>query len=85
MKKLKGDGTGMEAIQEPVLTPVSVVIPAYNEESAVGAEVEAIRRVLCSHGITHEIIVVDDGSEDRTGEEALQARARSEPGPRGSR
>lgn len=63
-------------MQEPDRRGVSVVIPAYNEEAAVGLQVEAARRVLCSHEIMHDIIVVDDGSEDRTAEEALQARAR---------
>jgi glycosyltransferase involved in cell wall biosynthesis len=37
--------------------------------------VEAVRRVLLAHGIAHEILVVDDGSEDRTAEEALRAQA----------
>ncbi len=55
---------------------VSVVIPAYNEEAAVGAEVKNIRRVLQQHGIAHEIIIVDDGSQDRTADEALKAEAR---------
>lgn len=59
-----------------VLQPVSVVIPAYNEEAGVGSEVEAIRRILRAHRITHEIIVVDDGSDDHTAEAARQAHAR---------
>jgi glycosyltransferase involved in cell wall biosynthesis len=57
-------------------TPVSVILPAYNEEAAVALQIEDIRRVLCSHSIAHEIIVVDDGSEDQTAQEALRARAR---------
>ena len=55
---------------------VSVILPAYNEEGAVRSQVEDVRRVLCSHGITHEIIVVDDGSQDRTAQEAVKAGAR---------
>src|SRR5262249_10799192 len=55
---------------------VSVVIPAYNEEKGVGPQVKAIRQVLSSYGIAHEIIVVDDGSQDRTAEEAALAGAR---------
>jgi glycosyltransferase involved in cell wall biosynthesis len=55
---------------------VSVVIPAYNEENGVGPQVKSIRQVLHSHRILHEIIVVDDGSQDRTGEEAVRAGAR---------
>jgi glycosyltransferase involved in cell wall biosynthesis len=56
--------------------PVSVVIPAYNEESAVASEVETVRRALAGRGIAHEIIVVDDGSGDATGERAREAGAR---------
>ena len=55
---------------------VSVVIPAYNEEKAVGAEVRNVRQTLQQFGIAHEIIVVDDGSEDRTADEAVRAGAR---------
>ncbi len=55
---------------------VSVVIPAYNEEAAVGAEVRNVRQTLQRFGIAHEIIVVDDGSQDRTAEEAVLAGAR---------
>jgi glycosyltransferase involved in cell wall biosynthesis len=55
---------------------VSVVIPAYNEEAAVREQVENVRRVLNSHAVVHEIVVVDDGSQDRTVEEAVKSQAR---------
>ena len=38
--------------------PVSVVLPVFNEEGAVGAEIQKIQRVLESRGFVHEIIVV---------------------------
>jgi glycosyltransferase involved in cell wall biosynthesis len=56
--------------------PVSVVVPAYNEEASVGAQVSAIRDQLSACGVSHEIIVIDDGSQDRTAEKAVQAQAR---------
>jgi glycosyltransferase involved in cell wall biosynthesis len=56
--------------------PVSVVIPAYNEEAAVREQVDNVRRVLNSHAVVHEIVVVDDGSQDRTVEEAIKSQAR---------
>ncbi len=59
-----------------VRTPVSVILPAYEEEQAVRYQVEVIRKELSSARIAHEILVVDDGSQDRTAEEALQAGAR---------
>jgi glycosyltransferase involved in cell wall biosynthesis len=55
--------------------PVSVVIPAYNEQNAIGEQVKSVRQVLSSHDITFEIIVVDDGSSDKTATEALNAGA----------
>lgn len=50
----------------PVL---SVVIPAYNEERFIGTLLGQIASVDLSRlGLTKEIIVVDDGSRDRTAE-----------------
>jgi len=66
----------MEKMQEAVKTPISVIIPAYNEEDAVGSQVESIKQVLLFHGIKHEIIVVNDGSQDQTAEIALQTHAK---------
>lgn len=51
---------------------VSVVIPAYNEEDAIGDVVAAAR----SRAPWREVLVVDDGSGDRTGERAQAAGAR---------
>jgi hypothetical protein len=51
---------------------LSIVIPAYNEERAIGAVLERMRAVgpaLQEAGFTDwEVIVVDDGSRDRTAE-----------------
>jgi len=51
---------------------VSVVIPAYNEEGAIGA---AVCEVLAHVPNLREVIVVDDGSSDRTAEIAEEAGA----------
>lgn len=56
--------------------PVSIVIPAYNEENSIRHQVETVQDVLFSHGIQHEIIVVDDGSTDKTGERVYETGAR---------
>jgi glycosyltransferase involved in cell wall biosynthesis len=53
-----------------------VIIPAYNEEAGVGPQVEVVREALQAQGVPHEIMVVDDGSADRTGQEALRAGAK---------
>jgi glycosyltransferase involved in cell wall biosynthesis len=53
--------------------PIAVVIPAYNEEPTVGAVVRAIPREIGGKAV--EVIVVVDGSDDRTAEEARSAGA----------
>jgi glycosyltransferase involved in cell wall biosynthesis len=45
---------------------LSVVIPAYNEEARLPASLERIDAYLREHRIEGEILVVDDGSSDRT-------------------
>jgi glycosyltransferase involved in cell wall biosynthesis len=50
----------------------SVIVPAFNEGSAVAAVVSALRAAAA----WHEIIVVDDGSSDETGSHAATAGAR---------
>lgn len=57
-------------------TTLSVVIPAYNEEDAVRATVEQVRRALDGAPVLHEIIVVNDGSTDNTMAEARAGGAR---------
>ena len=45
---------------------LSVVIPAYNEEGAVRQTIEDVRAEMDATGVPYEIIVIDDGSSDRT-------------------
>ncbi len=45
--------------------PVSVLIPARNEERVIGASIASL---LASRGVEIEIVVLDDGSTDRTAE-----------------
>jgi glycosyltransferase involved in cell wall biosynthesis len=52
---------------------LSIVIPVYNEEATVSQILEAVRDVDLN-GIEKEIIVVDDGSTDRS-REIVQAEA----------
>ena len=45
---------------------ISVVIPAYNEENGIGPTLHQLREVLADADFDCEIIVVDDGSKDKT-------------------
>lgn len=45
---------------------VSIVIPAYNEEQRLPATLSQMKRFLATQEWRAEIIVVDDGSKDRT-------------------
>ena len=54
--------------------PVSLVVPAYNSERYIRAALESV--VARQSHVPSEIIVVDDGSTDRTGEAAAEFGAR---------
>lgn len=51
---------------------ISVVIPAKNEQASIGSLVQQILQLDC----VREVVVVDDGSADQTGEVARSAGAR---------
>jgi len=61
---------------------VSVVLPCLNEEETVAACVEKAQQWFARAGVTGEVIVVDNGSTDRSREEALAAGARLIDEPR---
>jgi len=56
---------------------ISIVIPALNEEDAIASTVLSVKSTLQSAGLLpYEIIVVDDGSSDRTAQFARDSGAR---------
>jgi glycosyltransferase involved in cell wall biosynthesis len=67
----------VRAAPEPPHAPsVAVIIPAFNEERTIG---EIIRRVQAT-GMVREIVVVDDGSTDRTAD-ILELASATGPAP----
>ena len=54
-----------------MLSRISIIIPAYNEESSIGLVLNAL-----PSEIIHEIIVVDNGSTDETARVAIENGAR---------
>jgi dolichyl-phosphate beta-glucosyltransferase len=56
-------------------TSLSVVIPAYNEAVRLGNSIRAVVAYMREHAPDGEVIVVDDGSSDQTGELARETFA----------
>jgi dolichol-phosphate mannosyltransferase len=52
---------------------LSVVIPAYNEEATIQRAIAEAEEALAAQGNSFEILIVDDGSTDRTAELAAEA------------
>ncbi len=50
----------------PPPTLFSVIIPARDEEESLPITIAAIHKTFERESIPHEIVVVDDGSSDRT-------------------
>ncbi|MDN3238896.1 glycosyltransferase [Glycomyces tritici] len=51
----------------PPTDGIAVVMPAFREEANVAGTVQDFLSTLVREGIPHAVIVVDDGSDDRTG------------------
>lgn len=55
-----------------MINTLSIIIPAYNEETTIHLILEKICRVELPDGIEKEIIIVDDGSKDHTEEKCRE-------------
>lgn len=64
--------TEVPSCRRPQVARAAAVIPAYNEEATIGTIVEVLRAVAD----LSEVVVVSDGSDDRTAEVARLAGAR---------
>jgi glycosyltransferase involved in cell wall biosynthesis len=56
---------------------LSIVIPAYNEENRIGRTLECTFDYLDHQSYDSEVIVVNDGSKDRTAERVLEFESRA--------
>jgi dolichyl-phosphate beta-glucosyltransferase len=64
-----------DIVIDPPAVFLSVVFPVYNKESRIAASLDATVAYLSGKPFAAEIIVVDDGSRDRTAESAGAALA----------
>lgn len=55
------------------MSVLSVVLPAYNEELMIAKTCSVLKQVLSEAGISYELVLVNDGSRDRTWEEIQKA------------
>ena len=53
-----------------------IVLPAYNEEAGLPLLLQRIHESLTDEGLSYQVIVVDDGSTDRTAAVAMEAAAK---------
>lgn len=58
------------------MSRLSIVLPAYNEELMMEKTCIALAQVLAKAQISYELVLVDDGSKDKTWEEILKAGKR---------
>lgn len=61
---------------------LSIIVPLFNEDESLPALEEWIRRVMDEHRFTYEIIMVDDGSKDRSWQ-VIEDLQRKNPNVRG--
>jgi len=69
----------MNESRPAILAPLqllSVVIPARDEQDCIAAMIESLERELQAARVPHEVVVVDDGSTDRTWEQLENLRGR---------
>lgn len=69
----------LSPVSAPALELLSVVIPARDEEGCIASTVENLHRELQSQNVPHEIVVVDDGSTDRTWQILQELKTRVPP------
>lgn len=55
---------------------LAVVIPAFDEREGIGPTLDRVRKTLAAEAFSSEILVVDDGSSDGTGEVARAHEAK---------
>ncbi len=66
--RLSDNGRGVASVEKVGLVELSVVVPCYNEEDSLPELVRVLRAELTALTDGFEVVLVDDGSRDRTRE-----------------
>ena len=69
---------GTTSVDQPPDLPVSAVLAAHNEESRIGARIRELVELVAARPAGGEVIVVSDGSTDRTVEMARAVASEAE-------
>lgn len=64
------------------MTQISVVVPVFNEEESLPELAHWISRVMDTHGFSYEVILINDGSTDRSWE-VIQKLSSQNPSVKG--
>ena len=54
------------ALHEGITIDLSIVIPVYNEEESLPLLLDEIRAAILPTGLKYEVVLVDDGSRDKS-------------------
>ena len=60
----------------PAVPDLAIILPAYNEAQGIGETIARVRHVLGAFPFASEILVIDDGSTDGTGQRATETGVR---------
>ena len=63
---ISGARAGGALAEAPTRVYLSLIVPAYNEAARLPATLDRLREYLEAQSYSYEVIVVDDGSRDRT-------------------
>jgi glycosyltransferase involved in cell wall biosynthesis len=64
----------LRAAERPRAPLVSCIIPAFNEADNIVLLLQTLHQLLAGEGLKHELLVVDDGSQDATVERVLSVQ-----------
>lgn len=74
MERRRVTGNSLSSPSSPALD-VSVIVPVYNEEESLPHLISELHRALRPSGFSYELVLVDDGSADRSWTVMSQAAA----------